>query len=255
MKRLFAIAHNTFRETIRDRILTALLFFGVLVLLTSVAMEEVTIGDADHVVRSVALGAIRVFGSIIAMFLGIGLVYKELERKTIYTIASKPIPRWIFVVGKYLGLMAVVSVMVLLMALVYMVVMTLQQGFPGFGIAPAIFLLLIELALLTAWAILFSTYSSPTVASLFTMAIFVIGHMADDIWIYGMQADSESVQQLAGAVYWVLPNFSVFNVFDQAVHSLPIEGTRVLWSTLYGLGYSAAVLAAGSWIFQRRDFK
>lgn len=255
MKRLLAIAQNTFRETIRDRILTALVFFAGLVLLTSVAMEEVTIGDTDHVVRSVALGAIRVFGSIIAMFLGIGLVYKELERKTIYTIASKPIPRWIFVIGKYLGLMAVIVVLVALMTVMYLGVITFQQGWPGLGVTPAVFLLLVELALLTAWAITFSTYSSPTVASLFTLAIFVIGHMADDIWLYGMQADSESVQQLARAVYWALPNFSVFNVFDQVVHGVAIEGTRILWSTAYGTGYTAAVLAAGCWIFQRRDFK
>lgn len=255
MKRLFAIAQNTFRETIRDRILTSILFFAALVLLTSVAMEEVTIGDTDHVVRSVALGAIRVFGSIIAMFLGIGLVYKELERKTIYTIASKPIPRWIFVVGKYLGLMAVIVVIVVLMTALYLAVITVQQGFPGFGVAPAMWLLLVELGLLTAWAILFSTYSSPTVASLFTLAVFVIGHLADDIWTFGMQADSVSVQQMAQAIYWALPNFSVFNVFDQVIHGIPLESGRVLWASAYGLGYIVAVLAAGSWIFQRRDFK
>lgn len=255
MRRLYAIAANTFRETMRDRILFSLLFFAALILLTSLAMKQITIGDADHVVRSVALGSIRVFGSVIAIFLGIGLVYKELERKTIYTIASKPIPRWIFVLGKYAGLMAVIVALTTLMVGLYFIVVTVQQGFPGFSVAPAILLLLIELALLTAWAILFSTYSSPTVASVFSIAIFVIGHLADDLWTFGSQAQSEAVQQLSRVVYWVLPNFEVFNVFDAAVHGIPVDGARVLWSALYGLGYTAAVLAVACWIFERRDFK
>lgn len=255
MKRLLAIAGNTFRETMRDRILFSLLFFAALVLLTSAAMEQITIGDAEHVVRSVALGSIRVFGSVVAIFLGIGLVYKELEKKTIYTIASKPIPRWIFVLGKYTGLMAVIAALIAMMVVLYFGVVTIQQGFPGFGIAPAIFLLLIELALLTAWAILFSTYSSPTVASVFSIAIFVIGHLADDIWTFGSQAKAESVQEMSRIVYWVLPNFEVFNIFDSAVHGIPVEPERILWSALYGVGYTAAVLAVACWIFERRDFK
>ncbi|HJN77796.1 MAG TPA: ABC transporter permease [Myxococcota bacterium] len=255
MRRLLAIAGNTFRETMRDRILFSFLFFAALMLLTSAAMEQVTIGDGDHVVRSVALGAIRVFGSVVALFLGIGLVYKELEKKTIYTIASKPIPRWIFVLGKYAGLMAVIAVLIGLMVALYFVVMTVQQDFPGFGIAPAIFLLMVELGLLTAWAILFSTYSSPTVASVFSIGILVIGHAADDIWTFGSQAKSEMAQEMSRVIYWVLPNFEVFNAFDSAMHGIPIGGERLLWSTLYGLGYTAAVLAVACWIFEKRDFK
>jgi len=253
--RMYAIAANTFRETMRDRILFSLFFFAALLLLTSAAMEEITIGDSRHVVRSVALGAIRVSGSVIALFLGVGLVYKELEKKTIYTIASKPIPRWVFVLGKYFGLMAVIAVLTGLMLVLYMGMVTVQQGFPGFTVLPAMYLLIVELALLTAWAILFSTYSSPTVASLFSIAVFVIGHLADDIWIFGSQAESVAVQELSRVVYWVLPNFEVFNVFDTAVHGIPTEPDRILWASLYGLGYTAAVLAVACVVFERRDFK
>lgn len=255
MSRLFAIAHNTFRETMRDRVLYSLLFFAGLVLMTSLALEELTIGDADKVVRSVGMGAIRVFGSIFAIFLGVGLVYKELERKTIYTIASKPIPRWMFVLGKYFGLMAVITVNLGLMALLFLVVTGFQQGFVGSGVFVAWGLLLVELALLTAWSLLFSTYSSPTVAATFSIAVFVIGHLADDIWLYGTAADSASVRAMSEAVYWVLPNFSVFDVSDLAVHQLAIPGEQVLWAVAYGVGYASAVLAAACLVFQGRDFK
>ena len=255
MIRVLAIAKNTFRESIRDRVLYSLLFFGLIVIVASVVTQEVTIGDSDKVVRSVGLGSIRLFGSVFAIFLGIGLVYKELERKTIYTIASKPIARWMFIVGKYLGLMGVMAVMVLAMGTIYSVVLAVQQGFPSGGVFVSLGLMYVELGLLTAWALLFSSYSSPIVASLFSGSILVIGNLADDVKLFGGQADSESVRQLSEVVYWLLPNFSVLNVTDLAVHGLPIEPARVGWSIAYGLGYIVAVLAASTLVFERRDFK
>ncbi len=255
MRRLYAIAVNTFREAIRDRILYSILFFGALVLLISLTMREITIGDQDKVVRSIALGAIRLFGSIIAIFLGIGLVFKELERKTIYTIASKPIPRWLFILGKYAGLMGVIAAELLLMGGLYVALMSTQQGFPATSVFVSWGLLYIELGLLTAWAILFSSYSTPTTAASFSLATFAIGHTADDIKMFASQAQSEVMKQLAEVVYWVLPNFEVFNVSELAVHSQPVPGDYILTALGYGLGYTAAVLAAAVAVFSRRDFK
>ena len=255
MTRLYAIAVNTFREAIRDRILYSILFFGALVLLTSLAMQELTLGDQDKVVRSIAQGAIRLFGSVIAIFLGIGLVFKELERKTIYTIASKPIPRWLFILGKYVGLMGVIAAELGLMALLYIVLMTVQQGFPASSVFVSWVMLYMELGLLTAWAILFSSYSTPTTAAAFTLAIFAIGHSADDIWMFGQKAESESVRAFSEYLYYVLPNLGVFNATDLAVHHMPIPTEQFLWAMGYGVGYSAVVLGAAALVFSRRDFK
>ncbi len=252
---LFALATNTFREAIRDRILYSLLFFAGLLLLVALAMQEFTIGDQDKVVRSAALGAIRLFGSVISIFLGIGLVYKEIERKTIYTIASKPLSRWLFVLGKYLGLMGVIAVQLMLMALLYVVLLTVQQGFPQSGVFLSWGLLYLELALLTAWALLFSTYSSPTVATAFALSIYVIGHLADDIALFGRQSDSESVRGLAEVVYWVLPNFEVFNAAPLAAHNLPVPTEMITGAVAYGLGYTAVVLVIAMMVFSTRDFK
>lgn len=252
---LWAIAANTYRENIRDRVLYSIVFFAVLVLCASLVMEEITIGDQDKVVRSVALGAIRAFGSVMSIFLGIGLVYKEIEKKTVYTIVSKPIARWVFIVGKYLGLMGVILTMIALMAGLYVTLMLTQQGPPALSVYESWWMLTVELGLLTAWAILFSSYSAPITAASFSIAVFIIGHLADDIWRFGLQAESEQVRQIAGILYWFLPNLSVFNVHDLAVHHLPIPLTQLLHATGYGLGYTAVVLSLAVWVFSGRDFK
>ena len=255
MSQVVAIAQNTFRETVRDRVLYSLLFFAALVLVASIVMQEITIGDQDKVVRSVAQSAVSVFASLMAMFLGIGLVYKELERKTIYTIASKPLKRWRFLLGKYAGLLLVLAVEVALMAALYCVVIGLQQGLPGMPVLLSWVALMFELALITAWALLFSTYSTPLTASFFTLSIFVIGHLADDIWRFGQQAESASLRQLSEVVYWALPNFEVFNFSSYAVHELPVPWGELGLAIGYGTAYSAAVLAVAALVFENRDFK
>lgn len=255
MRRLWALASNTFREAVRDRVLYSILFFAVGIILLSLALEEITIGDQAKVVRSVAQGSIDVFGSIIAMFLGVSLVWKEIERKTVYTILSKPIPRWMFVLGKYLGLLLTLFVELAFLILVYVGLMLIQQSFPQ----PVVFLsfgtLFVELGLLCAWATLFSTYSAPMTAAAFTLAVFVIGHLADDIWLYGSQAESPAVQSIAHTLYYALPNFSLFSLRTEAVHQLPIPWERV-WPALgYGLAYTSAVLGVAMAVFQRRDLR
>lgn len=255
MSRILALAGNTFREAVRDRVLYSILFFAVGVILLSLALDEVTIGDQAKVVRSVAQGAMDLFASIIAMFLGISLVWKEIERKTVYTILSKPLARWEFVIGKYLGLMLTLVAELLIMLVVYCAIMTYEQRFPPTVVFVSMALLLFELALLTAWATLFSTYSAPTTASFFTLSIFAIGHLADDVWLYGQKADAEAVKQAARALYWALPNFEIFNIREQAVHETPIPWNRVWGAIGYGVAYTGAVLAVAIAVFQRRDLK
>ncbi len=255
MLRLWALAQNTFREAVRDKVLYSILFFAVGVIALSLVMQEITVGDREKVVRSVAQGAVAAFGSIISMFLGISLVWKEVERKTVYTILSKPISRWMFVLGKYLGMMMTLTVVVAVMTLVYTLLMTIQQQLPPLVVYVSVGLLMVELMLLTSWATLFSTYSAPTTAAAFTLAVFVIGNLADDIWLYGSQLENPGAQATARALYWALPNFEMFSLRTQAVHELSIPWEQVLGATAYGLSYTAAVLALAMWVFERRDLK
>lgn len=255
MGRIWALAHNTFREAVRDRVLYSILFFAVGVIALSLAMQEITVGDRDKVVRSVAQGAIAAFGSLISIFLGISLVFKEVERKTVYTILSKPISRWTFVLGKYLGMMMTLAVQVAVMMVVYTVLLTIQQSFPPAVVFVAAMMLMFELMLLTAWATLFSTYSAPTTAAAFTLAVFIIGHLADDIWSFGSQLENPAAVEISRFLYWVLPNFEMFNIRQYAVHELPIPWDQVMGSMAYGLCYTAGVLGLAMLVFERRDLK
>jgi ABC-type transport system involved in multi-copper enzyme maturation permease subunit len=251
------LAWNTFREAVRDRVLYSIFFFALGVILLSLAMEEISIGDQAKVVRSMAQGSIDFFAAVIAMFLGISLVWKELERRTVYTILSKPIPRWCFVIGKYLGLVLTVAVQLLLMLLFYVVLMLFQtqQSFPPPVVFVSMGLVLVELMLLTAWATLFSCYSSPTTAAFFTLSIFIIGHLADDVWLYGSQAESPGVQQLSKTLYWVLPNFELFNIREAAVHGREVPWERAWGALAYGLAYTAMILGLAVGVFNRKDIK
>ena len=255
MKQIWSLARHTFQEAVRDRVLYSIVIFAVLVVFASLAAEQVTIGDQDKVVRSFAQGAIDIFSAIVAMFLGVSLVYKELEQRTVYTILSKPLPRYRFVLGKYLGVVLTLTVQLALMAAVYTGLMVATQGFPPPVVFVSFGLLLLSLMLLTAWSTLFSCYSGPTTASFFTLSIFTIGHLADDIWLFGSQADSEAVRSVSRALYWVLPNFEVFSVRAQAVHGVDVGLQQVLGAVVYGLGYTAAVLGAAVLVFQDRDVK
>jgi ABC-type transport system involved in multi-copper enzyme maturation permease subunit len=255
MLKVWALAHNTFREAVRDKVLYSILFFAIGVIALSLVMQEITVGDRDKVVRSVAQGSIAAFGSIISMFLGISLVWKEVERKTVYTILSKPISRWMFVLGKYLGMMMTLGVVVVVMFAVYTLLLTIQQTFPPAIVYVSATLLIVELMLLTSWATLFSTYSAPTTAAAFTLAIFAIGHLADDIWLYGNQLDNPGAQAVARGLYWLLPNFEMFNIRDHAVHELAIPWQQVVGSSVYGCLYTAAVLGVAMMVFERRDLK
>lgn len=255
MSAIWAIAVNTWRESIRDRVLYSLFFFSALIIVISLGARELSIGDVDKVVRSVAQGAIRLFGYGFSLLLGVGLVYKEIERRTIYTIASKPLPRWHFVLGKYLGLMGVLATLLFGMGALYCASVGLQQGFPGVEVFQSWLLLYVELGLLTAWALLLSCGSSPTVATFFAISVTLIGNLADDIWRFGHQVESTSVQTASELLYWVLPNFSLLNVSELAVHqrSIPIE--RLLGGMGYGLAYTVVVLLGAFVVFSRRDFK
>jgi ABC-type transport system involved in multi-copper enzyme maturation permease subunit len=253
VSQILAVATNTFREAVRDKVLHSILFFAGLLLFVSLAMEEITIGDQVKVVRGVALGGIALMGSIIAIFLGVGLVYKEIEKKTIYTLASKPVSRWRLLLGKYLGLWITLAAELGILTALYAAVVGAQYGMPG-GIFLAIAMLMLELTLLCAWATLFSTFAAPTTASAYSLCIYLIGHFADDLRLFGERSDDPTFQAIALGLYRVLPNLEIFNIRAEAVHGLAVPMSEIGWATAYGLGYTVAVLAVAMLVFEKRDF-
>lgn len=255
MIKVWAIAQNTFREAVRDRILHSIIFFAFGVILLSLVLKEVTIGEQDKVVRSIAQSSIDIFASIMAMFLGISTIGKELENKTIYTLLSKPIGRAHFLLGKYCGIILTILAEVILLALFYTLLIGLEQGFPEPIFFASLVLVMIEMMLITACSVLCASYSSRTTASAFVLAIFVIGHLADDIWLFASEAKSPMFQQLGQTLYYLLPNFEALSIRTQSIHNESIPFVEMLYSIGYGVSYTTVVLIGAITLFRRRDIQ
>ncbi len=252
--KVWAIARNTFREAVRNRILYSLLFFALIFIGGSSLLSHLTVGEYTKIIVDMGLAGISIFGVLIAIFVGIGLVNREIERKTIYTLASKPVSRGAIVVGKYLGLVMVLTVLVLLMGTAYALTLVINGAQLQLAMVAALGLVLVELMVITAFAVLFSTISGPTVASFFSLSIYVIGHLVGDIRAFGASTDSFFVREFSAAVYWILPNLDNFNVRTEVVHGVPVAADFLAATLGYGVLYSAVVVGIASVVFRYRDF-
>ena len=255
MLKIKAIMINTFREAVRDRILYNLLIFALLIIGGSILLGTMTIGEQQKIIKDMGLASISIFGTLIAVFVGIGLVYKEIERKTIYNIISKPVHRYQFFIGKYLGLILTLLVNVLIMTGGFLAIVYFMDGSIQFGLIEAIFLIFMELAMVTAVALFFSTFTTPTLSATFTLAIYVIGHLSRDLKVFGAKSELPWVRYLTRFLYYLLPNLQNFNIKGQVVHNIPLPPNFVLLSFLYSLLYTAILLMLAICIFGQRDFK
>jgi len=253
--RVGTIAANTMREAIRSRVLYTLLFFAVLLIGTGVLLSTLTYVESERILQSVGLAAIRLFGAAIAIFVGIGLIHREVERRTIYTILSKPISRAEFLLGKYLGLVATIWLQVVIMGLAFAAVSWLAAAPLTAQHAMALGLTAVELAVIVALATLFSSFTTPMLAALFTTGLYVLGHLSRDLRDLGAHSEVQSVRLAASALHRLLPDLESFNLTTQALHALPVPGSDVVVATLYGAGYAALLLVLAVVVFDRRDFK
>ncbi len=255
--RLSAITLNTFREAVRDRVLYNLVLFVLLLVASAPLFGQISIDIERLVLVNVGLSAISLFGVIIAIFIGIGLVSKEIEKRTLYTILSRPVRRWEFIVGKYCGLMMTLVVNAVLMTAGFYVALSIvSHGLKGHDalLLVAIYFVVLEFLVMTAITLLFSSFSTPIFSALFAFALFVIGTFADDLRNFA--AASEGVTRILVTVAaYIVPNFASLNVISQVAHDQPISGSLVLFNTLYALLYSAAVTAGAVLIFERRNLK
>ena len=218
-------------------------------------LSTLTVGEQSKIIEDLSLSGIEIFGVIIAIFVGIGLVNKELEKKTIYTIISKPIKRWQFLLGKYLGLAFTLLSYVAVMTVCYMLVLWLYTSTLPWQTLIAVLLIYVELLVVTASAILFSTFSTPTLSASYALAIYVIGNMTGDLRELAAKAGSAGASALLNFFYYFLPNLQDFNVKSEMVHNIPVTAGFVLSAITYGLMYVMAILAVSVLVFQRRNFK
>jgi ABC-type transport system involved in multi-copper enzyme maturation permease subunit len=253
--RIWTLAANTLREVIRNRILYVLLFFAILLIATGVVLSALSYVEQERILQDVGLGAIRLLGTVIAIFLGVGVLHKEIDRRTIYTILSKPLSRSEFVLGKYLGLAATIWLQLLIMSAVFVLVSLLANAPLGTGHAAALVLSGVEMALMVAVATLFSSFTTPMLASFFTAGIWVVGHLTRDLRQLASQSEFSGVRELTVWIHRLLPDLESFNLSIQAVHQLPIAPSEVWLPIVYGIGYASLVLILAMVLFQRRDFR
>ena len=255
MSKIQAIAMNTFKEAVRDRILYAILVFAIAMIGSTVILATIGAGGGEKIVRDLGLGFISIFGVFIAVFIGIGLVHKEIDRRTIYTIISKPIHRFQFILGKYLGLCLTLFVNVAIMTGALIGLIFAAEGLWDFRLAAASGMILLELMLITGVAVLFSAFSTPALSAIFTLSFFVIGRLLNDLRLFGERYAGPLAREVIRGLYYLLPNLGRFNISAEVVHGLPLGEVISAMTVLYGLLYIVTLLSLTVLIFQRRDFR
>ena len=256
--RVTAIARNAFREAVRDRVLYNLVLFVLLLTGASIFIGELSGGQERKVIVDLGLSAMLLFGVFIAIFVGVGLVYKEIERRTIYAVFSKPVGRGEFLVGKYLGLCLTLLVNVLVMAVgVSLALVYVSGGWDPLipTIWPAVLLIYMELMLLTAIALLFSSFSSPALSALLTFMVFIIGHFSADLKGLAVSLGSTSAKWLFTGLYYLLPNLANYSFITPAAHGRAPSPEFIVATGLYAAVYIIVVLAIATMVFSRRNFK
>ena len=254
MTRVLVIGLNSFRENLREKLLYNLVIFALLLIGSSILLQRLSLGDRSRLIVDLGLASINLFGVLVAIFLGIGLVSKEIEKKTIYTIISKPVPRYEFLLGKYLGLSITLLANTLIMLAGFLLVLVYMEVSVGLLLFKAVLLIFMELMVLTAVALLFSTFSTATLSAILTLAIYVIGHLTGDLKALGAKFDAVGRGILTG-LYYVMPNLENFNIKGRVIHQLDVGGTEMALILSYGLLYTTLLLLIAAVIFQRRDFR
>lgn len=251
------IASNTFREAVRDRVLYNLIAFALLLSGAAILVGQISIDIEKLVVINLGLTAVSLFGVVIAIFIGIGLVSKEIEKRTLYTVLSRPVRRWQFIVGKFFGLAGTLVVNTFFMAVgVFAALFYVSHKFVRADglIFVALYFIVLEFLIICALALLFSSFSSPLLSAVFAFSLFVIGCFAEDLRNFAGLAHGISRWLAIGTAYLV-PNFSAFNVIASIAHGQPVAGQLILQNTVYALFYATMALSGAVLIFEYRDLK
>ena len=258
MRNVWVVATNTFREAVRDRVLYNLVFFALLMMGAAIFVGQISIGIEESVIKSLGLTAISVIGIFIAVFIGVGLVSKEMDKRTLYALLAKPVERRQFLVGKFAGLAMTLTVNTAAMTVgLYLALWTVKHPLVSsdWQLVLAVYLIVLKLALIVALAMLFSCFTSPFLAILFTVGIYIAGLFAGELRTMQAVNLSASTMSVFRAVSYVLPNFENFNVMGIVVHGRPVPLSLIWHSTMYAILYGALVLAGAALIFSRRNLK
>jgi ABC-type transport system involved in multi-copper enzyme maturation permease subunit len=258
MRRAGVVALNTFREAVRDRVLYNLVFFALLMMAAAIAVGQISIGIEQTVIVSLGLSAISVIGLLISVFIGVALVSKEMDKRTLYALLAKPVRRWEFLLGKFAGLLLTLAVNTAAMAMGLLLVMiyvkhTLERS--DAVVLVAVYFIWLKLALIVALALLFSCFTTPLLAILFTVGLYIVGLYVLELRNLPVEVMSPAMAAFTSWLSYLLPNFENFNVMAMAAHGRAVPGALILQNTLYTVVYCTIVLTAAAAVFSRKNLK
>ena len=257
VNRIFAIANNAFREVVRDRILYILGFYAVILLVAINLLPEIAATTEDKMFLDLGLAVMNVLGLIIAVFVGTGLINKEIEKRTILMLVAKPVSRNEFIVGKYFGLSAVITLCVAVMSAIYLIFLQIDNiSYSATSVIINSIFLTLELSLISAIAITFGVFTSSIFATALTFAMYLMGNITQDLLQLSRVNDNPNLERIAQGLYLILPDLSRLDLKNEAVYGLPAlpNSTTLLINAGYSLLYIAMLLALAVFIFSRREF-
>jgi ABC-type transport system involved in multi-copper enzyme maturation permease subunit len=258
MKRAGVVALNTFREAVRDRVLYNLVFFALVMMAASIIVGQISIGIEETVIVTLGLSAISVIGLLISVFIGVGLVSKEMDKRTLYALLAKPVRRWEFLLGKFGGLVLTLAVNTAAMGLgLFLALMYVKQtlGRGDATVLVAVYFIWLKLALVVALALLFSCFTTPLLAILFTAGIYIAGLYVQELRDLPKEVMSPGMAAFTKWFSYLLPNFENYNIMAMAAHGRAVLGSFILQNTLYTILYCAVVLAGAMLVFSKRNLK
>jgi Cu-processing system permease protein len=253
MKPIVAIAINTFKESVRNKILYNILILAIGLIVFAVSIADWSVFERVQVMEDMGLATMSITGLLMAVFIGVGLLGREIATKTVYMIISQPVSRSQFIIGKFFGLLGVLLANFTLMSIMLWIVILYLGGKPDPSLLSAVLLTWMELAVLVAAAIFFSSWSTPILSAIFTLGFFVAGHLNDLISVELVRSKQPALEVFLRLIYYLLPNLEHFNIRTAVVYGLPLPAGYVAWAFAYGLLYMAFLLILSCVAFRKRD--
>lgn len=256
--RIATIALHTFKESVREKVLYNLIGFALLLIAAAVLFGSISIGVDKMMLVNLGLSSISVFGLLMSIFIGIGLVSKEIEHRTIYNILSKPVARFEFIIGKYLGLLLTLVINTAIMTVGFYAALFYVEGRLQRSDAVAlqcVYLIVLQFALVVGVALLFSCISTPILSATFTFCVYVIGNFLSDIRGFGQGSHNALLEKVTVTLYYLLPNFHDFQTISQTAHGIAAPAYLVTANSLYALLYIAILISASVLIFEAKEFR
>lgn len=254
MNVILTIAKNTFRETIRDKILYVILAFAILIIISTIFFGSISLDQDIKVIKDLGLAGIFLFGIIIAIFVGTNLVHKELDKRTIFLIFSKPITKYEFVLGKFFGIALTLFLVTLAMAAVFLIILAIKKTAIELILVEALAWGYLELLIIAAISIMFSSLTSPIASTIYTICLFIIGHASNSFLYLIAQTDSAILAGILKTIHYIIPNFEKFNIRNSAIVGIGISGEQVLYTILYALVYIILALTIANFLLKKQEF-